>query len=112
MGGDQRQPRENRIANGRDRSRTQSKAEHERDNAISAMSTVAHDRQFALAIAAAAESVGRVGEPVLMQRAGHRKTGGNREQRSRADREAEQPGSKKDDGAQCADAASDQRESP
>ena len=72
MGGDQRQPDENRIADCRDRGRAQPDAEHERDNAVGAMSAVAHDRQLALAVTAAAEPVGRVGEPVLMQRAGRR----------------------------------------
>ena len=112
MGGDQRQPDENRIADRRDRGRAQSDAEHQRDDAVSAMRAVAHDRELALAIPAAAEPVGRVGEPVLVQRAGRGDAGGDREQRGRPDRQAEQPGDKKRDGAQRADAASDQRESP
>ena len=48
-------------------------AEDEREDAVGAVPAVAHDRQLLLAVAAAAEPVGGVGEPVLVQRAGERK---------------------------------------
>ena len=61
---------------------------------------VAHDRELALAVPAAAEPVDRVGEPVLVKGAGQRQPGGDRSSAADADRQAEQPGDEIRHGAQ------------
>ena len=57
--------------------------DRERADAVGADPAVAHDVELALARVAAAEAVGGVGEPVLMQAAGDEERRGDRQRRRR-----------------------------
>jgi hypothetical protein len=59
-----------RVADRRERRGAQPNAEQQRQNAERAVPAVAHDRELLVAVAAAAEPVDRVGEPVLVKGAG------------------------------------------
>ncbi len=51
----------------------QTKGENERDGAIGADPAVLHDLERRVAVAAAAKAIGRIAEPILMQRTGQQR---------------------------------------
>ena len=73
----------------RQRADAQQKRQRQGANTISADAAVAHDGEFLLAAVAAAETVGGVGKPVLMQAAGREQRCGDRKRRRRPRRQAE-----------------------
>ena len=68
MRGNQRQCGEPRFGETYDGADAQHEGEDQRGGAVGADLAVAHDVELALAAHACAEAVGRVGQPILMQR--------------------------------------------
>ena len=73
---------------------------------------VAGQTTIAVAGLAAAKAVGGVGEAILMEGAGHREPGGDREQRRRGDAAAHELGGQKGQRSNGADPGPDQRKCP
>ena len=69
------------IRNRRQRGKFRGKTHQQDQRAVGAEPAVAHDLQLGLAVAAAAETVGDVGEAVLVQRAGQDRAGAERQRR-------------------------------
>ncbi len=80
---DQRRRNEAGLGEARDGVGADQQRDGERADAVGADPAVAHDRELPLARVAAAEAVGGVGEPVLMQAAGDEERRGDRQHRRR-----------------------------
>ena len=94
------------------RADAQDKRERDGDRAIGADAAVAHDLELPLARRAAAETIGDVGEPVLVQRPGREDERGCREPCAKKQRQAEQRGDAKDQRADEADHDAGDRRRP
>ena len=79
-GGDQRRQDEAGLGQQRNRGGAQGEDQEQRHHAIGADAVVAHDGE-ALLGRVAAEPIGEIGKPVLMQRAGGEDRGGERKER-------------------------------
>ncbi len=101
-----------RIGKARQRADAQQKRHRQRANAINADAAVAHDVEFLFARLAAAETVGGIGEPVLMQAAGRGKRRGDGERRGRPRRQAGPVRQRIDDGPDETDEKSGDRKRP
>ena len=75
-----------------ERADAQEERQHQPAGPIGADAAVAHDLELALAVAAAAETIERIGEPVLMQGAGYEEGRGDRERRADERRQIEREG--------------------
>src|SRR5258707_9296868 len=100
------------FADGGQRGGAEPDTEEESENAETAVPAVAHDREFRLAVIAAAEPVGGVGEPVLVERAGQRDADEHREPRRHGTAATEQLGDQEGERSETADAGADQRKRP
>ena len=100
------------IADRRKRRGAQPDTENESQDAEAAVPAVAHDRELRLAVMAAAEAVGGVGEPVLMECAGQPNGGEEREPCREGAAAADQLRDQEDQRGEAADPGADQRERP
>ncbi len=81
------------------------------EHAVGADPAVFHDRQAVRCIAAAAQAIGGVGKPVLMQRAGD-EHGGQQRQQAGDEARPELCGQQQDQGSDQADELADERKIP
>ena len=112
MRGDQREAGMDRLADRGERGGAQPDAEDEGDAAKAAEPAVAHDGELGVAPVAAAKPVGGVGEAILMQSAGQREAGGNREECGHGIAASGQLGGQKRQRAKPTDPGPDQRKRP
>ena len=94
------------------RADAQDERERDRDRAIGADAAVAHDLELPRPRRAAAETIGDVGEPVLVQRPGRDDERGCRQPRAKERGQAEQRGERKDERADEADRDAGDRRRP
>src|SRR5712671_3123414 len=100
------------IADRGKRGGAQPDTEHETENAETAVPAVAHDREFRLAVIAAAEPVGGVSKTVLVERARQRDAGEHREPRRHGAAATEQLGDQEGERGEPADPGPNQRKRP
>ncbi len=94
------------------RADAQDERERDRDRAIGADAAVAHDLELPRPRRAAPETIGDVGEPVLVQRPGRDDERGGRQSRAKEQRQPEQRGDAKDQRADEADDNAGDRRRP
>ena len=94
------------------RANAQDERERERERAIGADAAVAHDLELPGARRAAAEAVGDVGEPILVQRPGHGDERRRCKSRAKEQGQAEQRGEPKDQRADESDRDAGDRRRP